>query len=96
MHLDLKLERKRLLNENSTLNKNINILAIDIDFLENFEKYYDFDLKMSSKIIASRLHKKLLSGLNLNDLDEDWENTNKVRRKVKVFIYLRREGERIE
>ena len=79
---ELKIEKKKLLDENSNIKKNIYNLSIDVDFMENFEKYYDIENKILKPII---FRKKQHSSIQ-NDLEEDYEKTCRIKRNAKVCI----------
>jgi hypothetical protein len=76
-----------LISENILLKNNIDSLNLDIDFLINFERYFESEKKIVSE--NALRHKKNSFGLNITK-DND-KSFYKIRRSIIVRINLSRE-----
>ena len=81
-----KIEKKKKSIENTTIKNDLEKVALDVEFIENFDKYYDLDNRMS-KEINSRPKKFLPGFLIHHDWEDDWEKVIKLRQALRVCLY---------
>jgi hypothetical protein len=84
---ELKFEKEKLLSENIMLKNNIDSLKVDIDFLINFQQYFEPEKRFVSE--NTLRHKKSSFGSTISK-DDDKE-FYKIRRSIIVRIHLSRE-----
>lgn len=84
---ECKIEKDKTIKLISTIQKEIQEIKINIDFLINFEKFFDMQDRMK-KSLEMIQYESFLGGADYKDkkkkMEEEWERMNKVRSNIVV------------
>jgi hypothetical protein len=88
---EYKLEKEKIIRMISTIQKEIEDMIVTIDFLSNFEKFFDMQDRMKRSLELMQ-YESFLGGADYKDkkkkMEEEWERMNKVRSSLVVIHYF--------
>ena len=89
---EIKLEKTKMKKLISTILKDLEDLTISIEFLSNFDKYFDMQERMKKSIEMIQIESFLVGGADIKDkkkrMEEDFDKMTKLRSNVMVILCL--------
>jgi len=84
---EYKLEKEKIIKMISTIQNEIEDMIVTIDFLSNFDKFFDMQDRMKRSLELMQ-YESFLGGADYKDkkkkMEEEWDRMNKVRSSLVV------------